>query len=252
MKAIYEPRGRAAEYAALACNLYRGCAHGCTYCYVPDIPGQAPDGDRAAFYAAPEARAGILEALERDARAMQKAGDQRPVLLCFTCDPYQPIDVDEGLTMYAINILHSYGVPVKILTKGGFRAHPSFDLLGAKTVKGPFDEFGVTLTFWDPALSRAWEPGAAIPEERLLSLAAARKAGIKTWVSCEPIISLTDTLALITAAAPHTDKFMVGKWNHTNAPVSDDFWRLVAREVKTLLDKLKADYYIKKDLARYL
>jgi hypothetical protein len=110
----------------------------------------------------------------------------------------------------------------------------------------------VTLTFRDPALSRAWEPGAALPEERLLSLAEAHQSGIKTWVSCEPIISLTDTLALIQSAEPHTDKFMVGKWNHTDAPVSDDFWRLVAHEIITLLKKLKADYYIKKDLARYI
>jgi DNA repair photolyase len=251
MKAIYEPRGRAAEYAALACNLYHGCAHGCTYCYVPDIPGQAPDG-RPSFYGLPEARAGILEALERDARTMQKAGDQRPVLLCFTCDPYQPIDVDDGLTRYAIEILHSYGVPVKILTKGGARAQRDFDLLGGKAGTGPVDEFGVTLTFMEPALSRAWEPGAALPEERLLSLAEAQRAGIKTWVSCEPIISLTDTLALIQTAAPHVNKVMVGKWNHTDAPVSDEFWRLVAHETKTLLDKLKADYYMKKDLSRYL
>ena len=83
MKAIYEPKGAAREYAPLACNLYRGCVHGCKYCYVPGVLRMS----KAEFHAESRTRPGILEALERDAKQLE--GDPRPVFLCFTCAPWQ-------------------------------------------------------------------------------------------------------------------------------------------------------------------
>ena len=59
---IYEPRGRAGEYAPLAVNLYRGCGHGCIYCYAPE----ATFIDRREFVKATP-RQGIIEKLEKDA-----------------------------------------------------------------------------------------------------------------------------------------------------------------------------------------
>ena len=44
MKIIYEPKGKALEYAPLACNLYKGCPHGCRYCYGPTLPNPAKKG----------------------------------------------------------------------------------------------------------------------------------------------------------------------------------------------------------------
>jgi hypothetical protein len=54
MPLIYEPAGRAREYAALACNIYRGCDHACEYCYAP----AATRRDRAAFAPGPELETG--------------------------------------------------------------------------------------------------------------------------------------------------------------------------------------------------
>ena len=79
---IYEPTGRALEYSLLAANLYRGCPHGCRYCYAPG----ALHVSREAFHGAACPRPGMLEALQHDARKI--SGDQRRILLCFTCDPY--------------------------------------------------------------------------------------------------------------------------------------------------------------------
>ena len=58
MNAIYEPRGAAAEYAPLACNLYRGCGHGCKYCYAPACLRMGREE-----FARPAPRPGILDAL---------------------------------------------------------------------------------------------------------------------------------------------------------------------------------------------
>ena len=242
MHIIYETTGRAREYSELAVNLYQGCAHACYYCYAPG----ALHTDRAKFNLLPRLRGdNTMDLIERDARDLQARGDTRPVLLCFTCDPYQPLNDEHGLARQAIEVLHRCGVPVMILTKGGKRAEQDFDLLG------PGDMFGVTLTLVDDAQSRRWEPGAALPQERIVSLINAHDRGIKTWVSLEPIISYDQTVWLIRLTAPVVDHYKVGKMNHMPGADLHD-WKAIAEGVKQVLDDLGADYYIKKDLAKYL
>ena len=113
MKIIYEPRGRAREFALLAANLYRGCSHGCAYCYVP----QTIKEKRDVFSTKPRPRRDVLKSLEKDARKYR--GDDREILLNFTSDPYQPPDMDLGLTRQTIEILIENGLRFTILTKGG-------------------------------------------------------------------------------------------------------------------------------------
>lgn len=242
MRIIYNTTGRAREYSDLAVNLYQGCAHACAYCYAPDTLHV----DRAKFNIVPALRGdNTIELIERDARDLQSLGDKRPVLMCFTCDPYQPLNDEHGLTRQAIEVLHRYGVPVMILTKGGKRAEQDFDLLT------PFDWFGVTLTLVDDDQSRRWEPGAALPQERIISLINAQERGIKTWVSLEPIIDYGQTVRLIRLTFPVVKHYKVGKMNHMPGADLHD-WRTIAAGVKHVLDDLGACYYIKKDLAKYL
>ena len=147
MPLIYEPAGRAREYAALACNIYRGCDHACEYCYAP----AAIRMDREAF-SHPAPRPDFLPTLRREAA---KLAPTEPILLCFTCDPYQTLDERLGITRETIKILHAAGHAVHILTKGGSRALRDADLLGKR------DAFATTLTLLDEAESLAREPGAA-------------------------------------------------------------------------------------------
>lgn len=247
---IYEASGRAREYFELAANLYTGCEHGCVYCYGADVL-HVP---RAEFYrrAVPRQNGdGALASLAKDAERMNARGDDRHVLLSFVTDPYQQADVEFKLTRRAIEELHRYGIPVAILTKGGFRATRDFDLLG------PADLFGTTLTFMDPRRSRSWEPGAALPIDRMKSLEDAHARGIGTWVSLEPVIDPGETLQLIEATAAFVDHYKVGTLNYAkrlprefNIPRVD--WRAFARSAMLLLNSLGKAYYIKKDLARYL
>ena len=99
MKAIYEPRGKAREYSPLACNLYKGCSHGCVYCYAPS----ATYTDKEKFHSEVCPRNGILNAVEKDAASLE--GDKRDILLCFTTDPYQPIEEKMKVTRQASRLL---------------------------------------------------------------------------------------------------------------------------------------------------
>ena len=155
---VYKPRGRAGEYSDLAVNLYNGCSHFCVYCYVPACLHTT----REKFHA-PLPRKNILEQLTLDAQKLKLAHEKRSILLCFTCDPYQPINQKYQLARKAIQILHSNDLNVMILTKGGKRAEQDFELLASK------DWFGVTLTSLDKRISQFWEPGAALPGEVTVS-----------------------------------------------------------------------------------
>ncbi|MFA5420334.1 MAG: hypothetical protein WC341_17910, partial [Bacteroidales bacterium] len=119
--AIYEPRGRAREYAALACNIYAGCDHACTYCYAPSATFKQRE-----VFTNSRPRIGIIQQIVKEAKAW--TGKKSQVLLCFTCDPYQSINDKYGLTRIAIQTLHDNGFPICTLTKGGKRALPDMDL----------------------------------------------------------------------------------------------------------------------------
>lgn len=239
MQAIYEPKGRAREYHELACNLYRGCGHGCVYCYAP----AAIKMDRREFYDNPIPRIGILDALEKDATRMEFLGDKRHVMLCFSCDPYQPVDVEARVTRQAITILKRHQCNVSILTKGGERATRDFDLLT------PEDKFGCTLTFLEERDSLKWEPKAALPQSRLESLKQAHDRGIQTWASLEPVIDPSQTLAIIEQAHSHVDEFKVGTLNYMPNEIS---WATFALAAKQKLEYYGSRYYLKEDLRKWL
>jgi len=240
---IYEPAGRAREYAPLALNPYNGCTHGCSYCFAPAVLHKP----RAVFHADPAPRADVIAKLERELDREPAGKPRPPVLLCFTTDLYQPRAAETGISRRAIELLHEYGYPVQVLTKGGMRSAVDFDLLGA--VAG--DAYAATLTFIEPAASAEWEPGAALPAERLAALALAHAEGITTWASLEPVVDPEQTLALIREAHGYVDLFKVGKLNYDPLAKTIDWPAFAARAV-ALLEELGARYYVKNDLRRYL
>jgi len=235
---IYEPKGRAREYADLAANLYRGCGHGCTYCYAPAILRM----DREEFYHHPVPRPNALAQLEKDARKLE--GDPRAVLLCFSCDAYQPINDKHPLARRAIEILNAHGLAVSILTKRPYRAMRDFDLLAGNAR----NSFGVTLTCADEYYSLKWEPNADNPNTRLHALYRAHERGIATWVSFEPVLYPSAVLGLIRATHKYVDSYKIGKWNYDLRAKAID-WPAFRGEVTALLDRLGKQYMIKRDLA---
>lgn len=238
MSIIYEPKGRAREYAALAANLYSGCTHGCTYCFAPGQLHRV----KAEFHAEGKPRKNCLEQLEKDAKKIHKC-DHRTVLLSFSTDPYQPCEEKHGITRQAIEMLHSYNIGVEILTKGGMRAARDFDLLGQ------MDAFATSLTFQDPYDSLTWEPGAALPADRIAAMVTAHEKGIPTWASMEPVIDPIQTLRLIKITHPFCDFYKVGKLNHHALEKTID-WQVFGWDAAQLLESLGKQYYIKEDLRK--
>jgi len=237
--AIYKPKGRAAEYCEIAVNPYQGCSHGCIYCYVPRMPGR----NRENFHKKDIPKKYILQAIETDLERGNYEG--KHILLCFTCDPYQKSELGFQVTRETLKLFKRFGVIPVILTKGGI-ALRDIDLL--KRAKA---WYGATLTIDNEADSLRWEPRAALPEIRINNLIAMHEYGIKTWVSLEPVIYPAQTLELIDRTHKFIDMYKVGKMNHHRINPTPD-WGKFAREVVKKLKFYNKQYYIKKDLGKYL
>mgnify|MGYP001566966886 FL=1 len=231
---IYEPRGAAREYAALAVNLYDGCPHGCKYCYAPACLHKT----REAFHAAAAPRKGILSRLERDVEKL--AGDERRVLLCFTCDPYPDCELEHGVTRRALEILDANHVDVSVLTKNGMVARRDFDLYQRNET-----EFGATICFADERLLDEWEPGAPSIASRMNAIASASRLGIQTWVSVEPVISPLQAWRVMELLRDHVDVWKVGKLNHMAiAGLAVDWQQFLAGTLE-LMDRRGMNYQIR-------
>jgi DNA repair photolyase len=239
---IYEPNGRAKEYAELAANLYSGCDHGCTYCYAPLATRKKREN-----FVIPKVREAVIRKFLDDAIILQQQHETRPILLSFTTDPYQKIDEKFQLTRQAIQILHSHGLKVSILTKGGKRSERDFDLLA----KNPeLSEYGTSLVFTDENMREKIEPGAAPTIERIKSIKKAHKLGIFTYISLEPVWFPEDALKLIDDTHSFVDFYKVGKLNY-NAQQKNVDWKIFRGEVIAKLETFEKQYYIKRDLEKY-
>ncbi len=237
-KLIYHPSGRAGEYAGkgYAANLFKGCTHGCKYCYVPSFCHMSSAKFHGSSIAAPD----VLERLARDMIRVDVLDE--PIFLCFTCDPYcagGPI----SLTRRAIEVIIASGNKVNILTKGGTRACRDFDLLAID----PGNRIGATLTFSSEESSIYWEPKAAVPLDRLAMLRKAKERGIRTWASIEPVIDPQESLKIMKMAMPYVDEFKIGKWNHDKRAKMIN-WRDFALRARELMESNGKRYMFKKEI----
>lgn len=242
MRVIYETKGRAREFNELAINLFTGCGHRCIYCYGAEVTHT----DKEAFEYRPRARVTPAD-IQRSAIEWKRLHpkENRPILLCFVTDPYQPLEEETRLTRTAIDTLHQFGLRVTMLTKAGERSTRDFDLLT------PNDEYATTLTCSNYADSQKWEPIAALPRDRIAALSKAHRLGIPTWVSFEPVIYPHQTYELLDITHPVVGHYKVGTMNyHPHGRTID--WKYFAEMMIYKLEMLKKPYYIKKDLAKYL
>ncbi len=228
MNPIYQPKGAAKEYGEWALNIYTGCPHRCFYCYSPKFLRM----DKETFHSHVEPRKDIVNAVRRQIEREGITG--RLIHLCFTCDPY-PVGYDTTPTREIIKILKESGNHVQLLTKNAETR--DFNLLDEN------DWFGVTITGWHET-SLKTEPNAATTTARVCAAREAHERGIKTWLSCEPVIDCEAVFELIKYGTQF-DRIAIGKMNYFP---SDIDWCKFGHEVEEICKALDRDYYIKDSL----
>jgi DNA repair photolyase len=239
---IYEPKGKAREYSPLALNIYNGCDHGCTYCYVPEFK----KFNKKYKHSEVSMRPNFLEILRQEAKKHYES--DKPVLLSFTCDPYCKANDELQITRQTLEILLENKIPVSILTKGGLRALQDIEIF--KKFKDHI-QVGATLTFDNDNDSLKYEPNAALPHERIKMLKILNANNIKTWVSIEPVIFPEQSVKLIEKTLNFVDHYKIGKLNHHPEIEKDINWYEFLLYIVVLLVKNDKDFYIKKDLAKF-
>lgn len=238
---IYAPKGQAGEYSALAANPYRGCSHGCAYCYVPRVIKI----ERQEFDAGATPRPNFLENIKSDARKYQALGIAEQVMFSFTTDIWNPSNT--SLTRRSLEIVQEHGMGVCGLTKGGSRALADIDLFRPNR-----DAFASTLTSLDDRFSQKWERNAALPADRIATMRKFHEAGIFVWASLEPTLDVEASLAIVDATHSFVDLFKIGRANYVPTITTVTDWNSYTLKMLERVQRLGCKFYFKKDLQPYL
>ncbi|MGI9393792.1 MAG: PA0069 family radical SAM protein [Boseongicola sp.] len=170
-------------------NPYRGCEHGCIYCFARPTHaylGMSPGLD---FETRLIARPNAPEVLEAELRA--KSYRPETIAIGTNTDPYQPIERDHQIMRRILEVLRDYQHPVGVVTKGTLIERDA-DILGEMGRKG-LARVGISVTTLDPKLSRAMEPRAPSPARRLQTIRRLVDAGCQVRIMASPMIpALTD------------------------------------------------------------
>jgi DNA repair photolyase len=165
-------------------NPYRGCEHGCVYCYARPTHaylGLSPGLDfESRIFVKPDA-AQLLRA--ELAKPSYKCA---PIALGTNTDPYQPIERRLEIMRGILEVLREHRHPVTIVTKSAL-VQRDIDIL-ADMAQQRLAAVAVSVTTLDRRLARAMEPRAATPERRLETIAALAQAGIPTSIMTAPMI----------------------------------------------------------------
>ena len=170
-------------------NPYRGCEHGCIYCFARPSHaylGLSPGLD---FETRLIARPGAAEVL---ARELARPGYRPAVIAIGTnTDPYQPIEREHRVMRALLEVLWDHRHPVGIVTRGT-GIERDLDIL-SKMAAENLVRVGISVTTTDPALARRLEPRAPAPERRMTTIARLAAAGVQVRVMVAPVIpALTD------------------------------------------------------------
>ena len=165
-------------------NPYRGCEHGCIYCFARPThayQGLSPGLDfETKLFAKPNA----AELLKKELAA--PGYEPRMIAIGTNTDPYQPIEKTYRITRQVLEVLDAANHPVGIVTKSALVTR-DIDILGAMAARG-LAKVAISITTLDPKLARRMEPRAATPTRRLSAIRQLAEAGIPVSVLVAPIV----------------------------------------------------------------
>lgn len=171
-------------------NPYRGCEHGCVYCFARPTHaylGLSPGLDfETRIIGRPNAAEVLRRTLSRKGYAVA------PIAIGTNTDAYQPVERDQGIMRACLEVLRAFRHPVAIVTKGSL-IERDIDILSEMAAEG-LVHVGVSVTTLDAGIARAMEPRVPTPERRLATIRALSGAGVPVRVMMAPVVpGLTDT-----------------------------------------------------------
>jgi DNA repair photolyase len=170
-------------------NPYRGCEHGCIYCFARPTHaylGLSPGLD---FETRLIAKPAVPDTLARELAA--RGYVPQVIAIGTNTDPYQPIERDRRIMRRLLEVLSAHGHPVAITTKGTL-IERDLDLLAPMAERGLL-HVGLSVTTLDPAVSRAMEPRVPSPSRRLATIRRLSQAGVPVRIQVSPVVpALTD------------------------------------------------------------
>jgi DNA repair photolyase len=168
----------------LSINPYRGCEHGCVYCFARPTHSYLNMSPGLDFETRIIAKINAAERL-REAFA-SRAYEATSLNVGSATDAYQPVERKLGITRAVIEVLAECSHPFSLVTKSS-GVERDLDLIAPMAARGLVGVY-VSVTSLDPALARILEPRAAAPHRRLKTIEALAKAGVPVGVSVSPMI----------------------------------------------------------------
>ncbi|WP_460024572.1 SPL family radical SAM protein [Infirmifilum sp. SLHALR2] len=207
-------------YSILRLDPYVRCGHGCIYCYTRLLPG---------YQSIPKPLWGYPEALDKVLEASSETPViQMPFRMSALTDPLQPIERKAKLGLDTLKIALKHKIPVLLSTKSTLLAEPPWldvvkEIAGEKKIVAQ-----LTLTTTDNAISKALEPGAPRPEERLKAVEKLSSEGVPVVVRLQPLIpgvnddpesleNLIDQVKAAGALQVIAEYYRFSSWNDVDA-----------------------------------
>jgi len=184
-----------------AMNPYRGCAHGCRYCYAAFM--RRFTGHREPWGEFVDVKINAPELLAKEI----KRKPMGRVWVSGVCDSYQPVEKDYRLTRQCLEVLFGAGWPVTVQTKSSLVLRDIDLLRTARDV-----EVGFSITTADEKIRQIFEPGASPVQDRIDTLKTLHEQGIKTFAMIAPILPGAEKLP--DALAGMVDYVLVDRLNY--------------------------------------
>ncbi|NBZ87050.1 PA0069 family radical SAM protein [Stagnihabitans tardus] len=197
-------------------NPYRGCEHGCIYCFARPTHAYLNLSPGLDFETKLIARPGIGAVLDRELRA--RSYKPAVIALGTNTDPYQPIEAEHRVMREVLEVLSAHRHPLAITTKGTL-IERDLDILAPMAADGLL-RVGITVTTLDDTLSRRMEPRVPRPARRLQTIRRLTEAGVPVRVMVSPLIpGLSDhELEPILQAAKEAGA-LAASWIHLRLPL---------------------------------